>query len=84
MEISEDQAATNSAEWNDPENWYGFGPWKVYASRRDSRIWVPIWDNVFSPQTINLGHRLGYFTQFLIFWAGIGIAATTVWMACHR
>ena len=85
MEIPEDQSATDLAEWNNPENWYGFGLWKVYLSRRDSRIWVPLfWDNVFSPKTINLGHRFGYFTQFLIFWAGIAIAATITWMACHR
>jgi len=40
-----EQQAINDAEWHNPENWAGVGPWKVYFSTRDSRLFVPRWWN---------------------------------------
>jgi uncharacterized membrane protein len=30
----------NRAEWQSTDNWWG-GPLGLYASRRDTRVWVP-------------------------------------------
>ncbi len=46
------------AEWENPANWSSRGPFGVYFSKRDPRIWVPKarpglgW-------TLNLAHPLG-------------------------
>ncbi len=31
----------NEAEWRNPANWSGPGRFGIYASKRDTRLWVP-------------------------------------------
>jgi uncharacterized membrane protein len=80
------QREINDAEWRNPENWAGIGPFKAYFSKRDSRIWVPLlWNSrAFSPATINLGHRYGLFALSLLFYMIIGIVAVIGWVEYHR
>jgi hypothetical protein len=85
MEHHGDEPEIGRKEWNDPNNWFGFGPWKIYVSRRDPRISVPRWwDNLFSPRTINFGHRLGVLYASLIFYMFVGMIVFIAWLQRHR
>lgn len=53
----------NREEWSNADNWSGVWLYRVYFSKRDSRVFVPIWRNSrFSPTMINLGHRWDFFS----------------------
>jgi hypothetical protein len=79
------QSEINDEEWNNPDNWGGVGIWRVYFSKRDSRVWVPHWWNgSLSPHIINLGHRWGFFTMSLIFYAGLAMVSWIGWLEYHH
>jgi hypothetical protein len=70
------QAEINQAEWNKPDNWSGFGPYRAYFSKRDSRFWIPrFFNNRLAPHAINLGHRYGFLAWSLFYYALIAMVA---------
>jgi hypothetical protein len=81
MNTAESQREVNDREWNDQENWNGFWPFNLYFSKRDSRLWVPALFNsrLFSPTTINFGHRFGVVALALMIWWGVAIAGVIGW-----
>lgn len=54
-----DQRALNSAEWENPRNWTGPKWLSLYASRQDTRLWVPKQIPALG-WTLNLGHKRGW------------------------
>ncbi len=60
-----EQAAINTAEWNDPRNWTGPKWLSVYFSKPDSRAWVPKQIPAFG-WTVNLGNPRGAFALLTI------------------
>jgi uncharacterized membrane protein len=52
------QDDVNRAEWEDPENWWG-GRLGLYASRRDTRAWVPKRTPALG-WTVNFGRPSGW------------------------
>ena len=71
-----DQQEINRREWEDPRNWRGARWLAVYASRRDTRTWVPKRVPAMG-WTLNLGRKSG------IVWAaaivvGIPVAIAVV------
>jgi hypothetical protein len=45
-------------EWHNHANWSGWGPFCIYFSKRDSRLFVPqCWNGWLSPHVPNFGHR---------------------------
>jgi hypothetical protein len=64
MDQTRSQREINDGEWSNPSNWSGKWPANAYFSKRDSRIVVPaLWNSMFSPATINYGHRFGPLTM---------------------
>ena len=83
MSSPETQQQVNLEEWNNPDNWSGLGLWKVYFSKRDSRVWVPrLWNGAMSPHTINMGHRWGFPAMCLIFYSATLILLVLVFRRC--
>jgi len=66
--MNEQQRSVNDAEWHNPDNWSGIGPFKAYFSKRDSRILVHLFrsDGWSGPHTLNFGHRWGMLSLVII------------------
>jgi hypothetical protein len=83
MQPTLSQREINDAEWQNPDNWNGCGiPYRVYFSKKDSRLWVGMWRNSWlSPNTINLGHPWGPTVFGVIMAVSMCVAAAVGWLA---
>jgi uncharacterized membrane protein len=63
------QREINDAEWHNPDNWAGIGPFKAYFSKRDSRVFVSRLrsDGWPRPTVINFGHPRGMLYLVVLF-----------------
>jgi len=80
--MNDTQRDINEAEWSNPDNWGGVGVWRVYFSKRDSRILVPTSrSKIFGGTIINLGHSWGGMLRnlFLTYW--IVVIGFLIWIA---
>lgn len=66
------QREVNDAEWCNPDNWAGIGPFKAYFGKRDSRVFVPC-EDWWGSRTINFGHRRGML--YLVIFVLLAMAA---------
>ncbi|HEX4129620.1 MAG TPA: hypothetical protein VHZ24_06225 [Pirellulales bacterium] len=78
------QRGINDAEWRNPDNWSGIWMYRVYFSKRDSRIWVPATRlGPFGPSTINVGHRYDFLVMALLFYAMIAMSICIGWVVAQ-
>ncbi len=78
MEAVPSQQEINEEEWSNPDNWSGFLHCRVYFSKKDSRLFVPLfWNSRLGPAALNFGHRWAALVLFfyLLFFTICGALA---------
>ena len=76
------QDEINQAEWADPANWSA-GFLGVYASARDTRVWVPK-RQPWMGWTVNLGHAAGRWSLAGLIGVPLAVAAAVVALTSRR